>query len=47
MDWLLEHDRKFAADPVGELRRYLLSDELTEAYLEDLRKAGLEQPAGG
>jgi tetratricopeptide (TPR) repeat protein len=42
IDALVRAVPAFAEEPLRELRKYFLSQELADAYLEGLRKAGLE-----
>jgi TolB-like protein/Tfp pilus assembly protein PilF len=44
LDEMLDTYPKFAADPVTELRKYMLVEETVEPFLDGLAKAGLEIP---
>ena len=44
LDEMLDTYPKFAADPVSELRKYMLVEETVEPFLDGLAKAGLEIP---
>ena len=49
LEQLFSSDTNFANDPIGALRRYLVSETTLEVYLEGLLKAGLtipDDPAG-